>query len=134
MIKMMPELGHTVTMVHVFTQADFDRFAALSGDDNPIHVDAEFAARTRFGRPVSHGMLLYGMICGLLSRHFPGSIQVEQSMMFSNPTFAGEAITIQAKVTELMPQEQQARLATVITGEDGRITCDGETMLQWRNG
>ena len=55
-----------------FSQSDFDRFAALSGDDNPIHVDPEFAARSKFGRTVAHGMFLYGNVCRLLGTPLPG--------------------------------------------------------------
>ena len=50
------------------TQDAFDRFAALSGDDNPIHVDPDFSARTRFGRTVSHGMLIYSRVWALAGR------------------------------------------------------------------
>ncbi len=69
---MASEVGHVETLQHRFSQDDFDRFAALTGDDNPIHVDPEFSARTRFGKIVAHGMLLYGMICRVLSTQFPG--------------------------------------------------------------
>ena len=55
-------VGETITRPLSFTQAQFDRFAALSGDDNPIHVDPQFAARTRFGRTVAHGMFLLSLI------------------------------------------------------------------------
>jgi acyl dehydratase len=60
----MLELDTQISEVKTFTQAEFDAFARLSGDDNPIHVDPEFSARTRFGRTVAHGMLLYGVNCG----------------------------------------------------------------------
>jgi 3-hydroxybutyryl-CoA dehydratase len=80
-------------------------FARLSGDDNPIHVDPAFAAQTRFGRTVSHGMLLYGVICGVLSRHFPGAVQLEQRFTFPAPTYTDEAMTICLTVTELLPDE-----------------------------
>jgi len=53
------------------TQRDFDRFAELSGDDNPIHVDPAFAARTRFQKPVAQGMLLYGLICRAIGLLLP---------------------------------------------------------------
>ena len=55
-------------MTRVLTQGDFDRFAALSRDDNPIHCDPVFARGTHFGATVAHGMFLYGLICGALSR------------------------------------------------------------------
>ena len=54
-----------VVLERTFVQADFDAFAELSGDDNPIHVDHEFAANSRFGRTVSHGVLLYTVLRGL---------------------------------------------------------------------
>jgi len=74
------------------TQADFDLFAEISGDDNPIHVDPDFSARTRFGRTVAHGMLLYSWCWALLRKHFPHLRPVRDSLMFPNPTFAGEEL------------------------------------------
>lgn len=82
------------------SQAEFDAFAAVSGDDNPIHVDEEFSARTAFGRTVSHGMLIYAKLWGLLQQHRPGARQISQTLMFPNPTFAGEAITLTVVETE----------------------------------
>lgn len=76
------------------TQAEFDAFATVSGDDNPIHVDADFAARTGFGRTVSHGMLIYAKLWGLLARHRPATRQIRQTMMFPNPCFAGEEVML----------------------------------------
>ena len=73
---MPPKIGKIVTSSRTFTQADFDQFAALSGDDNPIHVDPDYAATTRFGSTVAHGMLLYGVICGLIDEDFPGSTEI----------------------------------------------------------
>lgn len=73
-------------------QADFDLFAAVSGDDNPIHVDPEFSARTRFGRTVSHGMLLYSWAWALLRSAFPGREPDVAQLRFPNPCYAGEEI------------------------------------------
>jgi acyl-CoA synthetase (AMP-forming)/AMP-acid ligase II len=66
------KVGHQETFKRSFTQEDFDRFADLSGDNNPIHVDPEFSAHTHFGRTVAHGMLLYSTICRVLSTQYPG--------------------------------------------------------------
>lgn len=76
------------------TQADFDAFAAVSGDDNAIHVDPDFCARTTFGRTVSHGMLLYTKLWGLLKRHDPGLDLEMQTLMFPNPAFADEPLEL----------------------------------------
>lgn len=125
----MVEVGQTFDATHTLSQEDFDKFAQLSGDDNPIHVDPAFARRTRFGKPVAHGMMLYGLICALLGNHFPGAVQIEQQLMFPAPTFAGEAITVSAKILSII--EKQMTLATTISNPSGQLTCDGQTRLYW---
>ncbi len=76
------------------TQDDFDAFARVSGDDNAIHVDPDFCATTAFGRTVSHGMLLYAKLWGMLKQHDPSLNTTFQSLMFPNPAFAGEPLDL----------------------------------------
>jgi acyl dehydratase len=76
------------------TQAEFDAFAALSGDDNPIHTDPAFAARTRFGRTVSHGMLIYAQLEAMLNALAPDRQVLTQEMMFPNPARVGEPLLL----------------------------------------
>lgn len=83
----------------VLLQTDFDRFARLTGDDNPIHCDPAFAAKSHFGATVAHGMLLYGCICKALTEQIgPGMVQTEQTLMFPNPTYAGDRLRIDLQV------------------------------------
>ena len=89
-----PRRREPVAMDWTPSQDEFDRFAALSGDDNPIHVDPAFSARTRFGRTVSHGMLLYTKVYGLVGRIWPDAAHVAQSLMFPHPAYAGEPLSI----------------------------------------
>ena len=117
----------------VFTQAQFDRFAALSGDDNPIHVDPAFAARTKFGRTVAHGMFLYANIARELGALLPGTIQLEQELMFSAPTFAGEEVWLHLQADE-SPAAGLARLATHVVKPDGSFGCQGSALLQMPGG
>jgi len=79
------------------SQAEFDLFAQISGDDNPIHVDPEFSARTAFGRTVSHGMLIYAKLWGLLTASHPDVSQTGHSMMFPNPCYTGEPVDLVIK-------------------------------------
>jgi 3-hydroxybutyryl-CoA dehydratase len=120
-----------IRSTRTLTQRDFDRFAALSGDDNPIHVDPDFAAGTRFGRPVSHGMLLYSVLCAALHDNFPGAVQLSQDLMFPNPTFAGEVLTLRLEVAEADPGTPDMRLAVDMTKATGETVCQGETVLLW---
>ena len=111
------------------TQGDFDLFAEVSGDDNPIHVDPDFSARTRFGRTVSHGMLLSTVIRGLLDELAPGSRQRSQSLMFPAPTFADEPLTFSAQV--VAEDEHTLRVAFDCRRvEDSVVTCRGDTLLE----
>lgn len=85
---------HSCEQAFMLSQDDFDRFARLSGDHNPIHVDPAFAARTRFGRTVSHGMLLFTALRGLLAQCYPGATLLRQSLVFPAPAFADEALEL----------------------------------------
>lgn len=88
-------------MKRIVTQRDFDRFAALSRDDNPIHCDPVFARGTHFGATVAHGMFLYGMICGAITRRFDTPwLPLTQTLMFPAPTFAGDATTVRVAARE----------------------------------
>ncbi|MCW0235333.1 MAG: MaoC/PaaZ C-terminal domain-containing protein [Ferrovibrio sp.] len=110
------------------SQADFDRFAAVSGDNNPIHVDPTFSARTRFGRTVSHGMLLYTVLWGLIQKRYPGARQVSQHLMFPNPAYAGEAHRFSLSETASLGGSRV--LATQVTRiADGAVVLDGQTEI-----
>jgi len=123
-------VGETATSKRVFSQQDFDRFAALSGDDNPIHVDAEFSARTHFGRTVAHGMLLYATLCGVLASRWPGAWQIEQELVFPNPTYVDEQVTVRLEVTQVEAGQRMAWLSTTIVKPDGTVGCDGKMVVQ----
>jgi acyl dehydratase len=110
-------------------QGDFDRFAALSGDDNPIHVDPDFSARTRFGRTVAHGMLLYSRVWALVRRHYPAAEHAGQSLMFPNPSYADEPLLLRLAEVDGDPR----RLAvSVVRQADGAVTLQGECLLRNR--
>ena len=118
----------TVVLEKVLTQADFDAFAELSGDDNPIHVDEAFSAKTRFGRTVSHGMLLATILRGMLDQLVPGGRQVEQKLMFPSPTFAGDAMRF-AVIRKSDDGRHVVAEVNCERIEDGVITCAGEVTL-----
>jgi acyl dehydratase len=124
------EIGQIASYTTTFTQKDFDRFAILSGDDNPIHVDPEFSARTKFGKTVAHGMLLYSTIGRCLGSLMPGSgtVQIAQELMFPNPTFVGQEIMVQLEITAF-PSPATIEINTNITQSDGKMGCVGKTLV-----
>lgn len=120
--------GDEALLERTFNQADFDRFAALSGDDNPIHVDAAFSARSRFGRPVAHGLLLVSVLRGLIERLVPGGRVVHQSIVFPAPTYAGEPMRFLASLANAEGDGVTVNLRVSRAG-CGTITCEGQSYL-----
>ena len=125
-------IGDVIKVKDIFSQEDFDRFAALSGDTNPIHVDPAFSARSRFGKTVAHGMLLYSKVCQVLGTKFPGpgTVQLEQDLIFPTPTYVGEEITIRIEVHDYRQEEGKAELVTQVQRPDGSLGLDGRTVVQ----
>lgn len=116
----------------VLLQEDFDRFARLSGDDNPIHCDPVFAARSHFGATVAHGMMLYSCLCKALTEGIgPGVRQVGQTLTFPNPTFAGDRLTVVVRRQD--SDEQGERYVTEVSkvgaGGTALVTATGECVI-----
>ena len=104
-------------------------FASIAGDDNPVHLDAYFAARTRFGAPIVHGMLAASLWGTLLGATVPGSIYVSQRVSFRAPVYVGEQITAQLAVTSLDKEGRRAVCATRINKADGSVAAEGEAVV-----
>jgi acyl dehydratase len=130
--------GFRSTLVRTFTQEDFDRFATLSGDDNPIHVNPEFSAHTRFGRTVAHGMLLYSVMSALIQRSFEGfALPLFQELIFRVPTFTGEEVRFEIEI-EAVKHEVTSKLVidddqapeTLVCLKQAVLRPDGELGLE----
>ena len=113
-----------VSIVKVFSQADFDSFASLSGDNNPIHTDPDFCAGTRFGRTVAHGLLLCSVLRGLIEQLVPGARLDEQSVMFPAPTYANEPMQFTVNTVGSAGNGIELELE-VKRMDDGVVTCQG---------
>ncbi len=112
------------TLERTFCQSDFDRFARLSGDDNPIHTDPVFSARTHFGRTVAHGLLLCSVLRGLVEKLIPGGTLLEQSVMFPAPTYTDEPMLF--SVQPMQGEGTGTRLSLEVRrAHSGEITCQG---------
>ncbi len=107
------------------------KFADITGDHNPIHIDKEFAKKTVFRKPVVHGAFQASLISGLLAEELPGrgSIYASQTLTFLSPLFVGETLTIQLKVKEKIEAKKQVKIETICKKEDGSITLQGEAFV-----
>jgi len=121
-----------VTFSKTITAADILLFAALSGDDYPLHVDSEYAKTTRFGQRVAHGMLsasLLSTVAGLMLGT-PGGVFVQQSLHFRRPVFIDDTLTARSEVLEIDRERRRLHCATTVANQHGKIVIDGLAVLQ----
>jgi 3-hydroxybutyryl-CoA dehydratase len=94
-------VGAVGELARHFDIEDVRAFAALAGDDNPLHLDADFAAAGRFGRRVVHGMLYGSLISTIFGAQIPGSVYVSQSFRFRRPVYVGDTVVARVEVTRV---------------------------------
>ncbi|MEO0082219.1 MAG: MaoC family dehydratase [candidate division WOR-3 bacterium] len=114
-----------------FAVSDVVQFAQLTGDTNPIHLDAELARRTRFGQPIVHGVLAAGLISAVIGTKLPGpgTIYLSQSLNFEAPVMIGDTITARVTVVRLRRDKPIATLETVCTNQNGRTVLRGKAVV-----
>lgn len=126
--SLQPGDSHKVT--RFVSSDDVQVFADLTGDDNPIHVDPEYASQTRFGKPIAHGVLLLGIISKVLGRDFPGhgSIAVALSCRFLRPVPVDSEIEVEIKIAEKIEARRHIK-ARVFIYRDGKMCVGGEATI-----
>ncbi|HZT96306.1 MAG TPA: MaoC family dehydratase [Chloroflexota bacterium] len=124
-------VGQKVSVRRLFTPEDLDAFAAVTGDDNPLHVSPEFARHTAFGRPIVHGLLTASLFSYLLGTKLPGpgSIYLGQMLKFTAPVFVGEEVTASVEVAEINTAKRTVRLVTQATTARG-VVLEGEAVIK----
>lgn len=100
--------GDTATFTRTLTEDDLYLFAAVSGDVNPVHLDAEFAANTMFKERIAHGMWSGSLVSAALATVMPGpgTIYLEQSLAFKRPVKLDDTITVKLKVLRKEPKNR----------------------------
>lgn len=123
-------VGQSATFAKTVSEADILMFAGVSGDTNPVHLDAEYAATTPFKERIAHGMLSAGLISAVLGTKLPGpgAIYVGQTLKFKAPVRIGDTVTAKAEVIELDPGKKRVVLRTTCAIK-GRTVVDGEATV-----
>jgi acyl dehydratase len=126
-----PLVGASAHITRTIDDGMIASFAALSGDTNPMHLSSEFAARTRYGRPVAQGMLTASLISAVIGTRLPGPgcIWVSQTLNFRRPVFAGDSITTTVTVTNVEQQRPFVTLSTSCANQRGECVLDGEAVV-----
>jgi 3-hydroxybutyryl-CoA dehydratase len=126
------KVGDEASFAKTITEADVVNYAGLSGDFNPVHIDAEYAAQSMFKERISHGMLVAGLISAVLGTRLPGpnSIYLGQELKFTAPVKFGDTVTAHALVTEKRDDKRIIKLRTWVTNQRGDTVIDGSAVVK----
>lgn len=124
------EIGMEASLTREVTEGDIVQFADISGDQNPVHIDADYAATTIFKERIAHGMLTAAYISALFGMHLPGpgAIYITQTLNFKAPVKIGALVKARVVVIDLVPAKRRALFDCFCLVKD-RIVLDGEAML-----
>lgn len=124
-------VGDAAEMAKTVTEADVVLFAGVTGDFNPVHVDAVAGERSMFGTRVAHGMLSAGFISAVLGMRLPGpgSVYLSQSLRFTKPVRIGDTVTARVEVLEITAAKRRLRLATTCRNQNGEVVVEGEAVV-----
>jgi 3-hydroxybutyryl-CoA dehydratase len=130
-------VGQTASFGKTVTESDIVLFAAVTGDTNPMHLNAEYAKGTIFGERIAHGMLAAGLITKVLGTQLPGpgTIYLSQTLKFRAPVRIGQTVTATVEVLELNPERRRATLRTVCTVDGVPELCRnlGDAVIRRRS-
>lgn len=126
------EVGASQSLTHALTAEDVRRFAELTGDFNPVHVDPAFARRTSFGKPIVHGMLSASFISTMIGMLLPGpgALWVSQTLEFLQPAYVGDVLTVRATVKQKSPGTRLLVLAMRVTNQADRELVRGDATVR----
>ena len=121
------EVGMSASYAKTVSESDVYTFAGITGDNNPVHINQEFAETTQFKQRIVHGMFSAGLISTVLGTRLPGpgAIYIDQTLKFKAPVFIGDTVTATATVLEIDSRRRRVKLETVCT-VNGKVVAKGE--------
>ena len=126
------KVGHEASLTRTITEAHIVSYAGITGDMNPLHVDAEYAAQSMFGQRIAHGMLVAGLISAVLGTELPGpnSIYLGQDLKFMAPVMIGDTIKVVVTVTDKRDEKRIIKLRTAVYNQRGEMVVDGNAVMK----
>ena len=123
-------VGQKASYAKTVTEADIVLFAGISGDVNPVHLNQEFAADTRFGDTIAHGMLSAGFISTVLGTRLPGPgcIYLAQTLKFMAPVRAGDTVVAKVEVSSIDEKKRIVVCSTRCLVKDA-VVIEGEATM-----
>lgn len=124
-------IGQSASMRKTITEADVVLYAAISGDQNPVHIDELAAQESRFGRRIAHGMLAAGLISAVLGMRLPGpgTVYLKQTLSFRKPIYLNDTVTTTVEIIHMREDKPIVTLATRVVNQDGEVVVEGESLV-----
>ena len=125
------EIGQKAELERTITDEDIKKYAEVSGDRNPIHLDEEYAKKTFFKGRIAHGMFSAALISAVLANQLPGpgSIYLKQEISFIKPIRIGDTIKVIVEVIEKDDKKERVILRTSCTNQHSKIVVDGKATV-----
>jgi acyl dehydratase len=125
------KIGDKFSTERLVTDELIRKFADVSGDHNPIHLDEEVAKKTRFGQRIAHGMLSGAFISAVLGHELRerSIVYLSQTLKFTAPVFIGDTVTATATVTNIREDKPIVTLETICTNQKGEVLVKGEAAV-----
>lgn len=120
-------LGDLAEFSKTVTETDVVLFAGITGDFNPAHTDEVWAAGTRFGGRIVHGMFSAGLISAAIGTRLPGpgTIYISQELRFLAPVRIGDTLTARIEVKEILERSNRVRLETTVRNQAETVVVEG---------
>ena len=124
-------IGERASISKRITEREVLRFAELTGDLNPVHMDKLYAEQTVFGERIAHGMLTASLISAVLGTKLPGpgNIYVSQTLKFKARVKFGDIIETEVEVMEKIPERNRVTLKTTCRNQSGTVVLEGEAVV-----
>ena len=125
------KVGQKAELKKKITEKDIQQFAELTGDNNPVHINNEFAERTIFKKKIAHGFLSASFISTVIATKLPGpgSIYLKQTLKFLAPVFIDEEIVVNVSITEVNKERGRVNLLTECFKSGNKILTGGAEIL-----
>jgi 3-hydroxybutyryl-CoA dehydratase len=126
------KIGEEASLTRTITETHIVLYAGLTGDMNPVHMDAEQAGQSMFKERIAHGMLVAGLISTVLGNQLPGpnSIYLGQDLKFTAPVKIGDTVTVAVTVTGKRDDKRIIKLRTIVSNQRGETVIDGNAVMK----
>ncbi|MDR2010688.1 MAG: MaoC family dehydratase [Bacteroidales bacterium] len=114
-----------------FSQENVNKFAEISGDNNPIHINEEYAAKTQFGKPIVHGFFAGAVFSKIFGTKWPGegTIYIYQDMTFRAPVFVEQDYFAKLEILEVDEEKHRGTIKCTLEDSKGNAVITGEAKL-----